>query len=297
MALEIESIDGLVGTPISYAYEVKAGPWVFLTGQEAFDWRTGTIDASVRGLAGFPAHGTRHPSRREADFVLPRMTGVLREYGTDLSHAMRLDQYYRNPRAMAAYHLPRHDNFRDYIPPSTTAVMQRLFSASSTVSTSLIAVMPEPGREFRKVPHFSVGEFLLPSGLMAVGNDGRIIGGDVSPSSVSLAHAGYIQAAALYDYAETLRHAAGTAMDRLLRAQYFVAEVVAFAGIAMAWASRYGTQPHPFLCVQTPSPMLAPGCALIGLLDFDCDAVTGGGKKCRDAQETKPAPSSEWPPA
>jgi hypothetical protein len=33
------------------------------------------------------------------------------------------------------------------------------------------------------------------------------------------------------------------------------------------------------------------------LLDFDGDAVTGGGEKCRDAQETKPAPSSEWPPA
>ena len=32
------------------------------------------------------------------------------------------------------------------------------------------------------------------------------------------------------------------------------------------------------------------------LLDFDSDAVTGG-EECRDAQENKPAPSSEWPPA
>jgi len=151
MALEIKSIDGLIGTPISYAYAVKAGPWVFLTGHEAFDWRTGTIDASVRSPAGFPAYGTRHPSRREADFVLRRMTDVLREYGTDLSHAIRLDQYYPNPRAVAAYHLSRHDNFGDYIPPSTSVVMQRLFSASSTISTSLVAVMPEPDREIRKV--------------------------------------------------------------------------------------------------------------------------------------------------
>ena len=74
MALEIKSVDGLVGTPISYAYAVKAGPWVFLTGHEAFDWRTGTIDASVNGPAGFPACGTHHPSRREADFVLRRMS-------------------------------------------------------------------------------------------------------------------------------------------------------------------------------------------------------------------------------
>ena len=427
MALEIKSVDSLVGTPISYAYAVKAGPWVFLTGHEAFDWRTGTIDASVSGPAGFPAYGTRHPSRREADFVLRRMTDVLREYGTDLSHAIRLDQYYPNPRAVAAYHLSRHDNFGDYIPPSTSVVMERLFGASSTISTSLVAVMPEPGREIRKVyppgvastptsgfvpavvcdefvfvagqmahnpgtgldpraavpdhaawagipirrqtefliehklkpaleaagsalgqsikaqiyladiadapdcldvwnehyagipcaltvvptksfataggiieinlialvndamrrkevivadlpemaacgPHLKVGEFLLPSGLMAVGYDGRITGSDVSSSFVSLAHAGYTQAAALYGYVEALCHAAGTAMDRLLRAQYFVADVAAFSGIATAWSSRYGTQPHPFLCVQTPSPMPAPGCALIG--DFWISTAT-----------------------
>ena len=59
MALEIKSVDSLVGTPVSYAYAVKAGPWLFLTGHEAFDWRTGAIDASVRG-AGWLS-GVRHP--------------------------------------------------------------------------------------------------------------------------------------------------------------------------------------------------------------------------------------------
>jgi enamine deaminase RidA (YjgF/YER057c/UK114 family) len=122
------------------------------------------------------------------------------------------------------------------------------------------------------VPHLKVGEFLLPSGLMAVGYDGRITGSDVSSSFVSLAHGAYTQAAALYGYVEALRHAAGPAMDRLLRAQYFVADVAAFSGIATARSSRYGTQAHPFLCVQTPSPMPAPGCALIG--DFWISTAT-----------------------
>src|SRR6185436_11714340 len=121
-------------------------------------------------------------------------------------------------------------------------------------------------------PHLKVGEFFLPSGLMAVGRDGRIIGSDVSSSFVGLAHAGYTQTAAIYEYLEALCHAAGTAMDRLLRAQYFVADVAAFSGIATAWSSRYGTQPHPFLCVQTPSPMAAPGCVLIG--DFWISTAT-----------------------
>jgi enamine deaminase RidA (YjgF/YER057c/UK114 family) len=76
----------------------------------------------------------------------------------------------------------------------------------------------------------------------------------------------------LYGYVDALCRAAGTAMDRLLRAQYFVADVAAFSGIAMAWSSRYGEQPHPFLCVQTPTPMPAPGCALIA--DFWISTAT-----------------------
>ena len=142
MTLEVKSVASLLGTPVSYAYAVKAGPWLFLTGHEAFDWRSGAIDEAVAGPPSYPLFGTRHRSRREADFIFNRMRGVLREFGTDFAHAIRLDQYYPNPRAVAAYHLARHDAFADYIPPSTSVVMDRVFGGRSTISTSLIAVVP-----------------------------------------------------------------------------------------------------------------------------------------------------------
>ena len=127
MALEVKSVANLLGTPVSYAYAVKAGPWLFLTGHEALDWRTGAIDEAVAGPPSYPLFGTRHRSRREADFIFNRMRGVLQEFGSDFAHAIRLDQYYPNPRAVAAYHLARHDAFADYIPPSTSVVMDRVF--------------------------------------------------------------------------------------------------------------------------------------------------------------------------
>jgi hypothetical protein len=52
-------------------------------------------------------------------------------------------------------------------------------------------------------------------------------------------------------------------MAKLLRAQYFVTDVALFPGVAMAWSKRFGRQPHPFVCVQTPMPMPAPGTAVI----------------------------------
>src|SRR5215470_5287519 len=418
MPLEVRSVENLLGTPVPYAYAVKAGPWLFLTGHEAYDWRTGMIDESVSGPPGYPLFGHYHKSRREADFIFNRMRRVLAEFGTDFAHSVRLDQYYPNPRAVAAYHLARHDAFRDYIPPSTPVVMERCFGATSTISTSLIAVMPEPGYEIRKIhppgvasaptsgfvpavvcnefvfvagqmahnpgtgldpraavpehaawagipirrqteflileklkpaleaagssleqsvkaqiyladiadmpdcldvwnrhyagipcaitvvptksfatvggiieinlialtneatrrkevietdipgmaafgPCLKVDEFLLPSGLMAIGDNGQVAGSAVSPDFPGLAHAGYSQAGAVYDYAEALCRAAGTAMDRVLRAQYFVPDIGGFPGIAMAWSSRYGGQPHPFVCIQTPPLLPAPGAALI----------------------------------
>jgi enamine deaminase RidA (YjgF/YER057c/UK114 family) len=397
---------------------VKAGPWIFLTGHEAFDWQTGKIDDSVSGPPGFPLFGPLHRSRREADFIFQRMRDLLGEFGTDFAHSIRLDQYYPNPRAVAAYHLARHDSFADYIPPSTSVVMERCFAADTTISTSLIAVMPEAGYEIRKIhppgvasaptsgfvpavvcndfvfvagqmahnpgtgldpravvpdhaawagipirkqteflileklkpaleaagssleqsvkaqiyladladmpdcldvwnayyagipcavtvvptksfatvggiieinlialthgasrrkevvdvdlpgmaafgPCIRVGEFLLPSGLIAIGPDGHVVENRVSPRFAGLAHAGFSQAATVYAYAEALCQAAGTSMDRLLRAQYFVDDIAAFPGIAAAWSVRFGGRPHPFVCVQTPPSMPAPRAALI----------------------------------
>src|SRR5437660_5782425 len=79
------------------------------------------------------------------------MRGLLGEFGTDLAHSVRLDQFYPNPAAVAAYHLARHAEFGDYIPPSTSVVMERCFAADTTISTSLIAVVPEAGYEIRKI--------------------------------------------------------------------------------------------------------------------------------------------------
>ena len=77
---------------MSYAYAVKAGPWIFLTGHEAFDFESG-IPEEVAGPSGFPLFG-RPRSRREGDFILQRMRRILREFGSDLGNAVRLDQYY-----------------------------------------------------------------------------------------------------------------------------------------------------------------------------------------------------------
>jgi hypothetical protein len=87
--LEVKAVENLLGTSLPYAYAVKAGPWILLTGHEAFDFTTGVTEA-VAGPAGFPVFG-RPRWRREGDFILQRIQRILQEFGSDLSHGVRLD--------------------------------------------------------------------------------------------------------------------------------------------------------------------------------------------------------------
>jgi enamine deaminase RidA (YjgF/YER057c/UK114 family) len=96
---------------------------------------------------------------------------------------------------------------------------------------------------------------------MAISQDGAII--NVKTSLDGLAQAGFAQANLIFRYAESLCAAAGTNMANLVRAQYFTAEVREFAGISDAFRSRYADAPHPFVCVGVPSPLPAPGAAII----------------------------------
>jgi enamine deaminase RidA (YjgF/YER057c/UK114 family) len=409
----------LVGSSIDYAYAVKAGPWVFLNGHEAFDFAHG-LAPEVEGPPGQLLSG-RPPLRREADYLLRRMRSILNEFGTDLPNAVRVDQYYTMAPAVSAYHLARFAEFGDYIPPSTSIIMERCFSARANTHTSMIAVVPErgyevdkftlpdqaisasgynpavaasdfvfvagnmalrpdgtadpkvnvlPGRNwggetafrrqvryvitdrlapslrtagsalkhslkaqayirgvenlpdfmevwgqhFRDIPCavtpvlakgygnaesmieinlialksgasrrkevvatgippaatfgpcLRAGELVFPSGLIAVGTDGRVPGSEQATAFDGLNLAGELQGALLLEYVDAVCKAVGVSAANVVRAQYFLTDIRDFAGIARAWQDRYGRQPHPLACVQTPGPM--PIAGAVALADF-----------------------------
>ncbi len=414
--IEVRSVENLAGTGVPYAYAVKAGQWIFLTGHEAFDFETG-LAPGVEGPNGFPAFGAPR-LRREAEYILQRMKKTLGEFGSDFKHSVRVDQYYPIFEAVRAYQLARHGEFGDYIPPSTSVLMERLFNAKSSISMSMLAVVPHKDYEITKLypkevpvpigsffvpaitcndfvfvagqmasdenaldpavrlpvelrnwggpnavrrqtefiikkrlepalkaggsswehvlkaqiyvptsadipdaldvwhqhvgnhpcaitalptqgfgfvdgiveinllalrdgakrkkevlkvelPAMSVygqcvraGELVFPSGLMPLGTDGHVVGKSQSGAFDALGHAGQVQALAVLSGAERICQAAGTSVSNIVRAQYFMADVRDFPGVELAWMSRNGKQPHPFVCVQVPGELPAPGAAL-----------------------------------
>jgi enamine deaminase RidA (YjgF/YER057c/UK114 family) len=416
-ALTVKSVDRLVGSTASFAYAVKAGPWIFLNGHEAFDFERGLVPE----VGGPPGNrlSARPPLRREADYILRRMRTILKEFGSDLPNAVRVDQYYTMGPAVSAYHLARFAEFGGYIPPSTSIIMERCFASRANTHTSMIAIVPGqdwsiekftlPGQAisasgynpavsandfvfvagnmatrddgslgpnvyvpptrnwggetgFRRQVHYIIkerlepslkaagsalehslkaqvslrgvdnfpdfldvwsqyfrdtpcavtlvpakdyataqglleinlialknsatrrkqvvdtgipsaatfgpciraGELVFPSGLMAIGADGRVPGVENAAAFEALSLAGQTQGAMLLSYAQAVCAAVGVTIANVVRAQYFLTDIRDFAGIASAWSDSYGRQPHPFGCVQVPAPMPADGASVIG---------------------------------
>ena len=134
-------------TDILYAQGVRAGSWLFFTGHEATDFECG-IAAAVAGRPGLPLGGApRH--RREGDFLFERFARLITAEGGDLRHIVRVDQYYPDAAAVNPYQRARKAVLGEYVPPSTSVLMDELLVAGANMNVSLLAVLPGEGREPR----------------------------------------------------------------------------------------------------------------------------------------------------
>src|SRR5262249_447267 len=85
--------------------------------------------------------------RREGDFIFERFSKLIAAEGGNLRHIVRVDQYYPRADCVNPYQRPRKAILKDYVPPSTSVLMEELFTAGANMNVSLLAVLPGDGRE------------------------------------------------------------------------------------------------------------------------------------------------------
>ena len=294
-ALTVKSVDRLVGTPTSYAYAVKAGPWIFLNGHEAFDFEHG-LAPEVEGPPGYRLSG-RPPLRREADYILARMRGILKEFGTDLPNAVRVDQYYTSGAAVYAYHLARFAEFGSYIPPSTSIIIDRCFTARTNTHTSMIAVVPSQGSTVEKFvlpgqpisasgynPAVATNDFVFVAGNMATRDDGSL-GPNlyVGPTRNWGGQNGF-RRQVHYVITERLAPslaAAGSALEHSLKAQAYIRGVENFPDFMDVWSQHFRDIP----CAVTPVPA-KDYATTEGMIEINLIALKSGAARRKEVVET-----------
>ena len=252
-ALTVKAVERLAESGTRFAYAVKAGPWIFLNGHEAFDFERG-LAPEVEGPSGHRLSG-RPPLRREADYILQRMRTILKEFGCDLANAVRVDQYYTGGQAVHAYHLARFAEFGGYIPPSTSIIMPRCFTARTNIHTSMIAVVPGKNWTIEKItlpgeaisasgynPAVVVNDFVFVAGNQAFVESGELGPGVAMPPARNWGGESAFRRQAHYVIRERLEpslKAAGSALEHSLKAQVYIRGVDNFPDFIDVWSQYF----------------------------------------------------------
>ena len=197
---------------------------------------------------------------------------------------------------MAAYHLARHDAFADYIPPSTSVVMDRVFDGRSTISTSLIAVVPEAGYEIRKihpqgvasaptsgfVPAVVCNEFVFVAGQMA-----HNPGTGLDPRAAVPEHAAWagipIRKQTEFLILEKLKpalEAAGSSLEQSVKAQIYLADIADMPDCLDVWNRHYAGIPCAVTVVPTRS-----FATVGGIIEINLIALTNGATRRKEVIE------------
>jgi enamine deaminase RidA (YjgF/YER057c/UK114 family) len=126
-------------TPHRWARGVRAGRWVFATGQCGTDYIHGLAPDVV--ASGHPFDG---PSKahREARRLFQNVAAVLAEGGSSPDNVVRIDQYYASPDVVDAYHETRREFFNGKIPPSTSNLHRRFSRAGQSMEVQVMAAVP-----------------------------------------------------------------------------------------------------------------------------------------------------------
>ena len=253
-------------TDIVYAQGVRAGSWLFFTGHEASDFDHG-IASSVAGKPGLPLGGVAR-FRREGDFIFERFSKLIAAEGGDLRHIVRVDQYYPRAECVNPYQRARKALLKDYVPPSTSVLMEELLTVGANMNVSLLAVLPGEGREPKAaqpdgvpVPQHSgfiaslvCGDYVFVAGQMP--NNEAMTGLD--PKAYRPPNAVWngtdIRLQTEFLIASRLKsglEAGGSSIKNAIKAQVYLTDINDLPEFMDVWNSHFGDNPCALTVVAT----------------------------------------------
>jgi len=295
------------GTDIHYAQGMRAGPWLFFTGHEASDFERG-IAAPVAGKSGLPLDGQAR-YRREADYVLARLAKLIAAEGGDLRHIVRVDQYYPSALAVNPYQRARKALLKDYVPPSTSVLMEELLVVGANVDLSMLAVLPGEGREPHParpggvpvpqhsgfIPSLVCGDYVFVAGQMP-NNEAMTA---LEPAAYRAPNAVWngtdIRLQSEFIIAGRLKpalEAGGSSLANAIKAQVYLTDINDLPEFMDVWNAHFAANPCALTVVATK------GLALLeSKIEINIFGVRDAGKIRKEIIEHKPSQAMRLGPA
>jgi enamine deaminase RidA (YjgF/YER057c/UK114 family) len=253
-------------TDIIYAQGVRAGPWLFFTGHLASDFEHG-LAAAVIGKPGLPL-GSPPRYRREGDFILARLAQLIAAEGGDLRHIVRVDQYYPAGHVVNAYQRARKALLKDYVPPSTSVLMEELLVEGANMDVSLLAVLPGQGRKPKParpegvpvpqhsgfIPSLVCGDYVFVAGQMPNNEAMNAIAPEAYRAPNAIWNGTDIRLQTEFLITSRLKpalEAGGSSLASAVKAQVYLTNIQDLPEFLDVWNAHFGKSPCALTVVAT----------------------------------------------
>ena len=242
--------------PLRIPSAVKAGPWVFASGTMGGPVGGG-LAPEVRGDPSLPLAG-QAKGIREARYILTALDAAFGAAGSALAHGVWLNQFVTARRHVDPYHEVRREFITPPRPASTTVAEPGLLAPDATIQVDMVAIDPAlaPAREgitTDKIPQplsgagyspaVRAGDYVFVAGQMATDfRSGVSPEAQVSPTFWEGSPIRRQTEYTLRNLAHTLE-AAGSALDHVVKAQVYLADMADLPRMEDAWRAAFPTEP------------------------------------------------------
>jgi len=259
--------------PVNYSEAIAVGDLVFAAGLMASDYKTG-VPAEARVDPAFPYYGS--DIKRQTRYILNNFKTVFAAAGTSLDHVVKAHVYMKDLHDFNGY----DEVWKEFFPsppPRTTVGVPDLLVRDALIEIDLIAARPSVKREIVQVPDIPkplanyapalrVGNLVFAAGALAtdfktgVAPEARIDTAFPYYGSAIKRETRYI----LENLAKTFK-AAGTSLDRVVKAQVLLTELADFNGFDEIWREFFPVSP-PITTVRTTGLLIKDNLIEIDLI-------------------------------
>ena len=247
---------------VAYSPLVKAGPFVFVSGQLASDLTTGTPAHATINHA-FPHHGS--DIERQTHFVCDTVETCLAAADARLADVVFYTNYLNDPRDQHGAHRALAARFGQAAPPpSSTIVVEELPIPGCRTEIDLIALLPGAGetREVLTPPDLpaplplgldgpplyrhgvKVGPWIFTSGLTATDfADGVAAGAAINPRFPYYGEAARLQTEFILTNLARILAAGGASLKDVVKAEVYLTDLKDFFRVDEVWRSYFPTDP------------------------------------------------------
>ena len=256
---------------VRYAPGMRAGNWLFATGQKGTADFKGAMAPEILDTAA-PLHGLPK-NKKEALRLFECFEKILKAGGSDPKHVVRVDQYYRHGQVVPAYHEVRRPFFGGQVPVSTSNLHQDFLAKGQDMEVQLLAVTKDSGLtpvqhrpkdlpvhvSSSYSPVLACGDLVFVAGQTAEAFDHK--NGPLEPEARlwpgHLWKGTPIKLETEFIVSKKLKpalEAVGNTLDEVVKAQVYLRDITDAPKFNEVWTEHFGANPPATTIITTSTP-------------------------------------------